>query len=321
MEYTTDRYSEESSKWNENSGVRVSKANFEGLIEEMACDTSGRKGLTLPNSSALLAHPNLTGLDDHKRDFVRGIQLLEFLMKQTIFEIRFVNEVASEIAQDRTQFHFPQQLKTDALKIYTDEGYHAYYTELLASQLRSYYSVTKQDIQPYVDSHFDALVRWLEAEGRDALSLRKFALVLVSESQIVSDISSQLHDVLYEPIKALFREHMKDEVFHARYFQEALGILWSQLVPGQREIFSRAIVESMSLIGAPRLRIYEFSLSKLGYTIEDIRRMTEDIYGTSRWKVDFIRERMRPTVRVLQRCGLLEYDYLATLLKRRSYVD
>ena len=98
-------------------------------------------------------------------------------------------------------------MKLDALKIYTDEGYHAYFSKKIADQIIEYYDI-KDDLSPYINSFFKKIDCELNTEGANNGNLAMLACVIVSESMIVNDIAGEMKDIVYEPIRKMFKNHM-----------------------------------------------------------------------------------------------------------------
>ena len=73
--------------------------------------------------------------------------------KTTKFEIDYVNNVASNLGLEKYPLKLSRSLQLDAINIYTDEGYHAYFSQKIANQIREYYEV-KDDLSKYVDVFF-----------------------------------------------------------------------------------------------------------------------------------------------------------------------
>ena len=138
-------YDKKSTKWNEFSGVRSDSETYDLNISKYQKEPA--LSWHLKTYSGVLTHSDLKNLSDEQIEYVKGIQLLEFVLKQTVFEVDCVNYVASKIAHDKYKFNLNQKLKLDALKIYTDEGYHAYYTQKVAQQIANYYDVNTDDLK------------------------------------------------------------------------------------------------------------------------------------------------------------------------------
>ena len=149
-----DRYSASSVAWDKRAGVRNNPEAYDLRLPTDG-DTAGtERSWHLPTYAGILGHPALGGLTDSQREYGKGTQLLEFVSKQTRFEVDYVNLVAAKLAHGKYDFEMPEQLKLDALKIYTDEAYHAYYTQKIANQISAHFKVGQCDIDEHVGDFY-----------------------------------------------------------------------------------------------------------------------------------------------------------------------
>jgi hypothetical protein len=309
-------YNQTSSEWDNRAGVRSNPETYDlHLVDDLVFD-GAELSWHLPSYSGILAHEGLSNLSNKDKEYVKGTQLLEFVTKQTIFEIDCVNYVASRLAHGKYPFVLPESLKLDALKIYIDEGYHAYYTQKIANQIRSYYGINDEDITPFIGGYYSKIERKTSKYGDKNKDLCMLAFVIAGENQIVSDISEQMRKVVYEPIRAMFRDHMKDEVFHAKFFTEIFREVWPQLDNNQKEIMGLSFCDSMEILGLPRTDIYYFSLSNLGFNEDQIAGFIDDIYNTAEWRTTKIVDRMSPTLNLL-----FENDVFSIDTVKDAFVD
>ena len=234
-----------------------------------------------------------------------GAQLLEFLIKTTRFEVDHVNKVANNLALEKYDFNIPKILKLDALKIYTDEGYHAYFSKKISDQIIDYFAI-KDDLTPYIISFFNKVDNIGSKYDKKFNYLANLSSVIVSESMICGDISEEMKGIVYEPIRIMFKEHIHDEYFHANYFGTLFKILWPQLTKEEKEIMGFNLCESMVVFAEPRVDIYFYSLSKLGFTKDFISKCIKDIYDTYDWKVNKAKKKMLHTLKLLDTCGVFK---------------
>ena len=97
-------YSFRSSAWDDIAGVRSNPETYDlQLSDDYILDGTGLSW-HLPSYSGILEHEDLSHLSGKEKEFVKGTQLLEFVTKQTIFEINCVNYVASRLAHNKYKF-------------------------------------------------------------------------------------------------------------------------------------------------------------------------------------------------------------------------
>ena len=313
-------YSFRSSAWDDKAGVRSNPETYDlQLSDDYILDGTGLSW-HLPSYSGILEHEDLSHLSGKEKEFVKGTQLLEFVTKQTIFEIDCVNYVTSRLAHNKYKFDLPEFLKLDALKIYTDEGYHAYYTQKMANQIRRYYRIGEDDISPFVESYYSKIESIITKFGEENKDLCMLAFVIVGENQIVSDISAEMRQIVFKPIWILFRDHMKDEVFHAKYFTMIFEDVWPQLSPDEKEIMGLCFCDSMEILGLPRTDIYHFSLAKLGIGKQQILKCINDIYNTIEWRTTRIADRMQPTINLLTSNDVFDIETVRKAFEGKKYI-
>ena len=81
----------------------------------------------------------------------------------------------------------------------------------------------------------------------------------------------------------MFKNHILDETYHANYFKTVFQIIWPQLSEKEKEIMGLNLLESIIILGEPRVSIYYYSLSRLGFTNDFISRCIKEIYETEEW--------------------------------------
>ena len=139
-------YEKTKKDWDRLSSVRSSEETYELHLDKI--DSKKESIWKFSTGCPILNHIDLNSLDDIQREYVMGSQLLEFVLKTTKFEIDYVNKVANSLALEKYNFEIPAILKSDALKIYTDEGYHAYFSKKISDQIIDHFEI-KDNLSPY----------------------------------------------------------------------------------------------------------------------------------------------------------------------------
>ena len=307
-----------SNDWDQKSSVRNNPETYDlNLPSDVTLENTPE--WHLPTYSGILKHQLFANLDYASKKFVMGTQLLEFVMKQARFEIDCVNDVAQKIGLDKYKFHIPENLRLDALKIYTDEGYHAYFTKKIANQIKNFYKIEEEDLTPYIDIFFEKIKKIGSKFPKKYQYLSTLALVIVGENQIVSDITNEMKHIVYEPIRIMFKEHAIDETMHAKYFAIIFNIIWNQLDHKEKEILGNNICEAMIILGLPRTDIYYYSLTKLGFDENSVKLAIEEIYHTPEWK-ERLKNRMSPTISLLNSTGIFQISTIRNLFLEHGLI-
>ena len=119
-------YRKASSLWDKNASVRSSKETYE-FKSEFNNKSSDNLNWSFKEFTPILSHKNFNDLSEKDQKYIMGMQLLDFVIKTERFEIEYVNKVSADISLGNFEFKFSDEIKLDALKIYTDEGYHAFF--------------------------------------------------------------------------------------------------------------------------------------------------------------------------------------------------
>ena len=313
-------YERRSSMWDARAGVRTGKETFDLHLTD-TCHGENDKSWHLPNYAGILEHEDLRDLPEPDKEFVRGTQLLEFVSKQTLFEVECVNKVAAEIAHGKTNIDVSDELRNDALKIYTDEGYHAYYTQKLALQIQKHFNVSGVELNHFVDPFYAKIEALYNLRGTNNKKLSRIGLVIAGECQIVSDISDEMRGIVHEPIREMFKAHMADEVFHANFFSNYFQVIWGKISHKERFVLAASICDAIRLLSAPRTDVYYYSLGKLGYGEAEIKRLISAVYHTDEWRVDKVKRRARPMMKLLSDVQAFSNKEIRKYYEKNSLFD
>ena len=312
-----DFYVKTKKDWDKHAAVRVSNKSYDLNID----DISSNEDLNwhLPSYSLILEHDDLKSLNDDQKRFVMGTQLLEFVEKTTIFEVEHVNNVANSLALGKYDFEIPNILKVDAFKIYTDEGFHALFSKKMSDDIKKYYKI-EDDITPYLKNFFSKLNNIGSKFGKKYSYLSNLSSTIVSESMIVQDISNEMRGIVHEPIIEMFKDHMIDEAYHANYFGTLLKVIWPQLSDKQKEIMSSNLCESILLMSKPRVDIYYYTLSKLGFAKKRISEIINDVYDNKETKKNTLKKKSSQVLKLLKNSGVFNFSFAKEKFKNSELI-
>lgn len=303
--------------WDKKSSVRSSDETYDLKLSDSYLNDD--TGLQFSTFCPILNHEKLKFLDKRQRKYVTALQLLEFLIKTTKFEVDHVNRVANSLALGKYKFDIPKVLKRDALQMYTDEAYHAYFSQKINDQIMDYLNV-KDDLMPYVVKFFDKVDNIKSKFDKKYDYLSDLSTVIIAETMICQDISDEMKGIVYEPIRIMFKEHLHDEFFHANLFKTIFKILWPQLSSEEKEIMGQNLLDAMNILAEPRTDIYFYSLSKIGFSYEIISKCVDDIYNNDEWKVEKAKKRMSHPLKLLDRCGVFEIQSIKKKFEHRGFI-
>src|SRR5690606_7364991 len=117
-------------------------------------------------------------------------------------------------------------LANDALKLYTDEGYHAWFTAEASRAIRGAFQLPAHEEPSARINAIEALVAAAPPERRD---LAWFTVGFVGETMITPALVEALRGTAHSAIQALLLAHLEDEWVHAKYFALLFGRVWPKL--------------------------------------------------------------------------------------------
>ena len=302
--------------WDKKSSVRSNPETYDLYLNKDSNEDNLRSWSS-SDYTPILDHEAFSGMNELDRKFVMGIQLLEFVIKTTKFEIDYVNNVAANLGLDKYPHKISRTLQLDAMKIYTDEGYHAYFSQKIADQIREYYDV-KDDVTKYIDLFFLKLENLLNEVEEKYKYLIMIAIVVVGENQIVLEISEEMKQIQYEPIRLMFKNHIADESFHAKYFSKIFKVIWKQLSLEEKEIMGYGLSNAMTVLGTPRTDIHFYSFKKLGFKEDLLRNCINNVYQDP-LKIK-IKNKMSPILNLLRSTDLFEIPTVRKSFEIQGYI-
>ncbi len=214
-----------------------------------------------------LAHPAIqaAGLDVLHR--LSANHLVHFLDYTTLLEHRIVNRAVEVIVHRELPIYVPLPMKHAALQLYTDEGYHALFSNRLAEQIAAFYGLTGRPAIPKRITRMNALIARTPENNRP---LAWFLLGFVSETIIARELLDVCRDSLVSSVNDMLRDHLADEARHSRYFAEAFHYFWLSMNSRQRTFVSRTLLEIIGIFFEADERWLQQSLRGAGIADSDV---------------------------------------------------
>lgn len=224
-------------------------------------------------------------------------RLCRYLHATTALEVRVVNDVAARVAFDQLPVRFGDGARREALRLYTDEGFHA----VQAADLLERAGPFTPDAPPCWLTRLDAL---RSDRGADEAALVTFLFTVATETLVSGHLRVLSRDPAVRPaVRAFVTGHAADEAWHGTFFAERFGELWGALAPGDRARLGPVVVEA----------VIAFLDPDIGAIVADLRavglREAEAEAVVGRTLIDPARtrwEEARPTLQCLRRAGALE---------------
>ena len=253
------------SDWNSRASVRASPHDYR-LPENVQEQLETRHWFP-PAFLPYLTHPAIEAAGRSMLHRLTARHLVHFLDYTTLLEHRIVNRAVETIVHGELPVEVPTSMKTAALQLYTDEGYHALFSSQVAEQIASLYAITGRPVMPRRITRMNLLVARTRQEQRP---LACFLLGFVSETIIARELLDVCRDSLVSSVNDMLRDHLADEARHSRYFAEAFHYFWLSMNSRQRTFASRTLLEIIGIFFEADERWLQQSLRGVGIADSDV---------------------------------------------------
>jgi len=219
-----NRYKKYFNDWDNFASVRV-KPNTYRFSKNKVHQELKDKRWFLPEGVPILQHPLLKNIEKEEEQYLLGRFLLQFLEYGTLMEHEFVNTILAELALGECGIPLHDQMRMDAFKIYTDEGYHACFNLEATQQIRDYIGLNKSEAWPLKNSRLMGLRKLIPEDKTKNYFLIRFAIAAISETVAAKELSESMKGIVVEPIYNIFIDHAEDEKKHCMYFSTLIEVV------------------------------------------------------------------------------------------------
>jgi len=224
-----------------------------------------------------------------------------------------VNPVAAMISRRRSGFDLPETMIEDAYKIYTDEAWHAQFSDDLQRQV-----ATRTGVGPSVfeePNFFRKLNGFQQDLGRDEQRLVMIFFTIVSETLISAILSGIPSDPrVVTAVRELVADHAQDEGRHHAYFSRLLEFTWPRLSKSQKALIGPLLPEMVLAFLEPDFVAIAGNLRACGLTAEQIDQVMTECYPAGEVRAG-IRAASRATIRHFERVGVVDDPRTAEALE------
>lgn len=258
--------------WDNRASVRTSQHDYQ-LPDDLQQQLQTRHWFP-PAFLPYLAHPAVqaAGLDVTHR--LAANHLVHFLDYTTLLEHRIVNRAVEIIVHGELPAFVPSRMKNAALQLYTDEGYHALFSNRLAEQIASLHGIAERPVMPLRITRLNAVIARTPESNRP---LAWFLLGFVSETIIARELLEVCRDSLVSSVNDMLRDHLADEARHSRYFSEVFHYLWLTLNSRQRSFAAKILLEVIRIFFEVDERWLQQSLRGAGIAESAIREILDGL--------------------------------------------
>ncbi|SBW28079.1 hypothetical protein FDG2_5526 [Candidatus Protofrankia californiensis] len=283
--------------WYENAKVRNQPARtFDPLLRGYLPFSS----LEVPE----IDHPAVQALGPGLRSRVLTHHLYRYLRYTMNMETRVVSRALIQLATGNVGMELSGHIRENALKILTDEGFHAFVAMNMFHQV-----VAATKIEP-VPCTFDIILDRLDAPIANPTAryevIRHLLQVCVFETMVTSILDRLPADQSVHPtVRDLVADHAFDERRHNAFFVRFFPELWTALDPSTRLVVARDLPGIINACLAPDLTTVRAVLADVGMsrdTIEDVIcdcYSSQNIAAATRWTA-------RYTIQLIRNTGVLD---------------
>ncbi|MDQ0424643.1 diiron oxygenase [Cellulomonas iranensis] len=221
-------------------------------------------------------HPVVGRLRPELRRRLLTQQLHRYLGFTAKLEYLVVNHVVLGIAHGSIEVPVPDEMRFDALRIYTDEAYHALFSVDLGRQVTARTGIAPRGGRPFFLVRLDAL----KARHDPSLAgLVDLLFTIVSETLISATLTDVARSTSVEPsVAALVRDHAVDEGRHHAYFAQYLRHLWAALDAGERRFAACLFPELIDVFLRPDTADVGDELLGYGLSRDEVNEVLADTF-------------------------------------------
>jgi len=270
-----------------------------------------------PDFVPLASHPLVRDRGGAVIHQVLGQHLLHFCVFTEHLELEAVVPACTRLRFGRVPFSVPAGLAQDAGRVVVDETWHAECSSDLKGEMMRATGVTPgRDRDP---AFLQELRRLKETLSGHHQVLADQAFTYVSETLITGTLTRVPNDGRVQPaVRAGLREHAREEAFHHSIFGQAIGVMWSQLPPADRDVAGPLFAKMIAIFLRPDTLAELDGLEAAGFTASEAKRIVEETYegpvGRAPWQC------AAPTVGFMRQHGLLDHAATRETLEKMEFL-
>ncbi|MEJ6818202.1 MULTISPECIES: diiron oxygenase [Pseudomonas] len=301
--------------WENRASVRSSTHDYR-LPEDVQQQLQSRHWFP-PAFLPYLAHPAIKAAGRETLHRLTASHLVHFLDYTTLLEHRIVNRAVEVIVHRELPVYVPQAMKHAALQLYTDEGYHALFSNRLAEQIAGVYGFSARPVMPQRITRMNALIARTPQKHR---ALAWLLLGFVSETIIARELLDVCRDSLVSSVSDMLRDHLADEARHSRYFAEVFHYVWLSMNSRQRAFASKTLLEIIGMFFETDEPWLRQSLRDAGIADRDVTLIVSGL-ATAQASRARARSGCVATLDALRQAGFFALPHNQTLFAKAGLID
>jgi hypothetical protein len=300
-------------KWDKASWVRAKPHQ-----EDLAPFQSGLQFFS-EDLAILFQAPVVRKASAETRSKLLAYQLFVYLEFTVWLEMGPVNEVCDLIRREDFLPWLPQQMKSDAIKIYVDEAGHAEMSHALIVAVEKHLGISKlKNIRPAFLMTLDKLIRREEPEFH---SLIKLFFVIISETLITGTLIKLPKDeTVQAAVRAVASDHASDEGRHHAYFRAVFEYVWPRLPREVRRKIGVILPDMILAFLQPDVASLTKVLQAFPHEFPEPRQTVEEIVYSARARQG-IRDSAAPTMKMLKDNGVFEERNITQAFERLALLS
>ncbi|MDR6960053.1 hypothetical protein J2W43_004053 [Pseudomonas brassicacearum] len=300
--------------WDNKATVRVGKNDYR-LPDDLEQQLSIRDWF--PSTFIpYIEHPLIDRAGRSIAQRLAANHLVYFLDYTTLLEHRVVNRAVETLVHGELTVPIPRQMKTAALQLYTDEGYHALFSNEVAEQIAALYDI--RDRPP--PRRIARLLAVIDVTCPTDRPLAWFLLGFVSETIIAKELLAITREGLVSTVYGMLRSHLEDEARHSRYFSEVFQYLWSALAPTQRDLAANMLLEIIGLYFEPDVPWLLGSLASVGFDEPSSQQIIADLLQPGA-HARRVRSGAISTFAAMKKAGFFDNEHNRQLFFQAGFID
>ena len=301
--------------WNSHASVRTS--HHEYLLPPDVQQQLQTRFWFPPAFLPYLAHPVIQAAGATVMHRLTANHLVHFLDYTTLLEHRIAHPAAATIVNGELPAYVPPRMKTAALQLYTDEGYHALFSDRLASQIADLHGFTERPVMPLRITRMNALIARTTESNRP---LAWFLLGFVSETIIARELLEVCRETLVTSVNDMLRDHLSDEARHSRYFCEVFHYLWLTLNNRQRTFTARTLLDIIAIFFEVDEHWLRQSLRGVGVADMDVAQIVGGL-TTAQANRQRAQSGVGATLHALEKAGFFALEHNRKLFAKAGLID
>ncbi|UVJ43809.1 diiron oxygenase [Pseudomonas sp. LS1212] len=301
--------------WDQSSSVRSRPNAYD--IHALTDAEIMKKDWFPPAMLTYLQHPFFKSADPDSIRKLLASHLVYFLDYTTILEHKIVNRAVEIVVHDSLGIIPPLEMRAAGLQLYTDEGYHALFSDQLAEQVAKRYAYKRFISSP---ARIDAIFELINTVDAKNIDLVYFLAGFVSETIIAKELSSITNDQLVTPVYMMFRDHLYDEAKHCRYFTIVFMHFWQNMTSEQRDFTALTLPKIIKIYFKTDIPWLEKSLLIAGVPVG----VTTEILGhlsDNKITSKAIQSGATSTILAIKKSGMLDSNHYRNIFIAEGIID